>query len=390
MLKKVSFKKSEIKLGEKLPWAVYRSDGTLLLREGTVVSSQRQLDIVLEKGMYRGATRQEVEQEEKKRLVSSKQTEQPKKYFSDNIFKLKLHCAKQTEELLTAMVTSHHVDVVAETGAIFELIDRACHDDSNAALAAVHLAKDFSYSVLHPLHTAILCKILIQRLSFSETQQRSIVSAALTMNVGMYELQEVLFAQKEALSLDQKKAILAHPQKSVEILGQYGVEDRAWLDMILQHHERVNGNGYPAKKKAEEIHQGAKIIALADVYAAMITPRIYRKPIAAKEALKETFTKRGEEVDEKLAQMLIAEVGIFPPGSFVSLENGELGIVIKRAMIHHGEKTSPAVCSIMSPRGGRYERFIMRDTSDKRYAIKAACQPEFEDPIDYPSLWGYS
>ncbi len=388
MLKKVTFSKSEIKIGESLPWAVYSADGTLLLREGTIVATQRQLDVVLEKGMYRGPTPQEAEQD-RERAVSGKKAEKKQKYFTDNIFKLKQHCARQTEALLKNMVTARHVDVEAEVDALYRHISKSCEEDANAALAAVHLSKEFSYSALHPLHTAILCMVLIRRLSFSDEQQRAIVAAALTMNVGMYELQETLFAQKAELTVEQKRGIIQHPQKSVDILKQYNVDDSAWLTIILQHHERINGSGYPEKMSGDKIHQGAKIVALADVYAAMITPRLHRKPIAAQGALREIFAKRGKEVDEILAQRLISEVGVYPPGSFVTLENGEVALVIKRAVVRDGAKTAPQVCSIISPRGGRYERFIMRDTGDSKYRIKSVCQPEFEDPIDYPSLWGY-
>ncbi len=386
MLKRITLDINDIKLNQPLSWSVFSADGTLLLREGSVVSSQRQIDIVMEKGCLRGASKKEIEHHEEEESLKKKKK---KRYFSDNIFKIKNHCAKETEEMLSRLVTSRSVDVVEATTTIFKLIEKACNDDANAALAAVHLSKDFGYSVLHPLHSAILCKILISRLSFNVEQQRTIIAAALTMNVGMYELQEKLFSQKGGLSADQKKSIFEHPKRSVEILKKAGVEDKAWLDIILQHHERVDGDGYPNKKTGSEIHQGAKVVALADVYSAMITPRMHRAPIAAQDALREIFSTRGQDVDEKLAQMLISEVGVFPPGSFVTLDNGETALVIKRAVSRGGEKTSPAVCSILAPTGDRYERFIMRDTAIAHYKIKVACKPEIKGAIDYPLLWGY-
>jgi HD-GYP domain-containing protein (c-di-GMP phosphodiesterase class II) len=74
------------------------------------------------------------------------------------------------------------------------------------------------------------------------------------------------------------------------------------------------------------------VVALADMYSAMITPRSYRQPVMAHNALKNIFTKRGEAVDNQLTQLLIREVGLYPPGSFVKLVNGDTAIVIKRAI----------------------------------------------------------
>jgi len=388
MLKKVKFYKGEFKIGHRLQWAVYSGDGTLLLKEGTVLETQRQLDVVIRQSRLRGETRREMELYEKQRSIKNKQGSKAKKYFSDNVFKMKDHCAKLTEELLVNLVTARWVDAVDETASIYDLITRSCEHDANAALAAVHLSKEFSYSVLHPLHTAILCKVLINRLSFSEDQQRSIISAALTMNVGMYELQEVLFTQKDALTSQQKKGILKHPKESVFLLRQAGVKDKAWLDIILQHHERINGSGYPDKKSGNTIHQGAKIVALADIYSAMITPRLHRKPIAAQSALKKIFSQRGKEVDEVLAQRLISEVGVFPPGSFVTLRNNETALVVKRAIAEGNSKTSPQVCSILDPQGDPYRTFIMRDTADEMYGITTVCQPTINMPLNYEAIWG--
>lgn len=390
MLKKIRFNKGDIEIGSRMQWAVYSGDGTLLLRENTVIETQRQLDAVIGKARLRGATRREAELYEKTRSIKNKGKSRSGKYFTDNVFKMKHHCAKEMENLLSCLVTSRYVDVVDVTAAIYEQISRSCELDVNAALAAVHLSKDYGYSVLHPLHTAILCKILIRRLSFNESQQRSIISAALTMNVGMHVLQETLFSQKEALTTEQKKEIIAHPEKSVALLKQAEVDDEAWLDIIHQHHERINGNGYPDKKSGKQIHPGAKVVALADIYAAMITPRLYRKPVTAQHALRDIFSKRGKEVDETLARKLIAEAGVYPPGSFVMLNNADTAIVIKRATSQGDKKIPPTVCSILDAEGRRYESFVSREAGDEKYKIVSVCQPDLTEPLDYPSLWGFA
>ncbi len=388
MLEKVRIKPGEVTVGQKLPWPVYDVEEALLLQEHTLIASAKQLDILLEKGLYRGLTEDEAQEQQK--IKTQQEAAEKRKKVVDNPFDMKNSCAKETEQLLKDLTSCIKTDVAEITLHISNQIRHCCQRNANATLAAVHLSEEFSYSVLHPLHTAILCELLMRRLNFDDEQKQTVMSAALTMNVGMYELQNQLFSQKEALTETQKKAINEHPEKSVSILKAAGITDRHWLTIINQHHERIDGEGYPSKLDGKNIHQGAKVIALADMYSAMITSRSYRKPIVAHKALKDIFTKRGKSVDNKLTQLLIREVGIYPPGSFVKLVNGDTAIVIKRAISKKGGTTAPAVCSIISPRGGFYERLSTRDSGLDMYRITGMCQPTIDEPIDYPKLWGYS
>ncbi len=388
MLKKVHVKEGEIKIGKELPWPVYDAEETLLLQEKTIITSKKQLNILLEKGLYRGHTQTEIEQHQQQQEKEEK--EQQLKTIIDNPFVMKVSCAVSAEQLLQQLAKGKQVDVMETIQFITKQIRNCCKNNANATLAAIHLSKGFSYAVLHPLHTAILCELLMSRLSFTEAQEQTVMAAALTMNVGMHELQDQLFSQTEPLTDSQKQAINAHPEKSVSILENSGITDKHWLTIIKQHHERINGEGYPSNLKADNIHQGAKVVALADMYAAMITPRAYREPVLAQKALKDIFNKRGKTVDDQLAQMLIREVGVYPPGSFVKLANGDIAIVIKRAAsIKNRDTTLPTVCSIISPRGGFYKRKIMRDPHEEIYKIIEICQPDIDEPINYPELWGY-
>ncbi|MBL4743522.1 MAG: hypothetical protein JKX87_02625, partial [Cycloclasticus sp.] len=108
-------------------------------------------------------------------------------------------------------------------------------------------------------------------------------------------------------------------------------------------------------------------------------------------ALKEIFTDRGKSVDDHLAQLLIKEVGVFPPGSFVKLANGDTAIVIKRAIVKKGRNaTAPMVACIVGPRGGMYEKPALRDSNLDMYKIIGMATPTLDESINFPKLWGYS
>ena len=377
---------NEVSVGESLPWPVYDIEKALLLKQGTVVSSEKQLNVILEKGIYRGLS--EAEAVEEKQQTKQKKERRVK---TASPFQMKRLCATELEQLVTKLVAGEAVEVQETIDFLTSRIKEDCYNNANATLAAVHLSSEFSYSVLHPLHTAILCELLMRRLNFTDEQEKTVMAAALLMNVGMYELQDELFAQTDSLTELQQAIIYGHPAKSVALLKKAGLTDAHTLNIILQHHERIDGEGYPAKLKGDNIHQGAKVIALADIYAAMITPRAYRDPIRAQTALKEIFVDRGKSVDDHLTQLLIREVGIYPPGSFVKLANGDTAVVIKRAIVKKDRNaTAPVVACLIGPRGAMYQNPMMRDSKLDMYKIIGMATPVFDKPMDFSKLWGYS
>jgi HD-GYP domain-containing protein (c-di-GMP phosphodiesterase class II) len=380
-------KPGEINVGEPLPWPVYDIEKALLLQEGTVVRSEKQMNIIMEKGVYRGMTADEVVEEKKKEQIKLDQrcSNQP-----SNPFEMKRSCAEKLQGLIHDLIAGDKVDAYTTAMDIAKTIKHSCEYNANATLAAIHLSDEFSYGILHPLHAATLSELLMRRLNFTDAQEQTVMAAALLMNVGMFELQDELFAQTEALTEQQKAGIHAHPQKSVDILKAVGVKDTHLLKIILQHHERIDSDGYPGKLSGDIIHQGAKVVALADMYAAMITPRAYREPIMAHDAMKKIFVDRGKSVDDHLTQLLIREVGVYPPGSFVKLVSGDTAIVVKRAIVKKGSSaTTPVVACIISPRGGLYEKPLVRDTNIDMYKITSMAQPEIEEPISFAKFWGF-
>lgn len=297
-------------------------------------------------------------------------------------------CADRLRLLLREVAEGVAVNAAERTHEIAAMIRTLCEMDADAILAAVHLCGDFNYATLHPIHSAILCELLAVRLALPDEHKRSLAAAALTMNVGMLELQSQLFEQAEPPSAGQRLAINQHPEMGARLLAAAGVTDRVWLEIVLQHHERVDGRGYPGALTVDSIRLKAKILALADMYAALITPRRHRKPILAQDALRTLFLGRGKDVDEALASHFIRETGIFPPGAFVRLANGEIAVVARRAIVSQGRDTAaPVVYSVIGPRGGRYENPVRRDCNNAIFKIENVCPAELDIQPLAEKIW---
>ena len=95
--------------------------------------------------------------------------------------------------------------------------------------------------------------------------------------------------------------------------------------------------------------------------------------------------KRGKEIDESLAHLFIKELGVFPPGAFVRLENGEIAVVIRRGK----DAKHPVVQSIISPRGGAYSTSRRHSCEQEMYHIKEVVRREKNSAVNVRKLWGY-
>ena len=93
------------------------------------------------------------------------------------------------------------------------------------ALGSVHLFQPEPYTIHHPLHTAIMCELLANRLEYTKEQRIPIIAASLTSNIAMLELQEILHHQETPLNAEQKKQINEHPELGAQMLKEAGVND---------------------------------------------------------------------------------------------------------------------------------------------------------------------
>ena len=246
------------------------------------------------------------------------------------------------------------------------LIQYVCMEDEDLALCSLVLEQKSRYTVLHPLRAAIVCFIVSRHLKWKPDDQLSLVKAAITMNIGMISLQERLLDQAEPLSIHQKAEVRNHPLTGKELLETIGVTDELWLNTVLQHHEALNGAGYPFGLKDEEVSSGARILSLADTYCARVAGRNYRPSLLPHIAVRKIFLNKSETVDEDLAMIFVKNLGVYPPGTFVRLNNGETAIVTRR-----GRKiNNPLVRTLVKADNTVSMSMQVRDTNLPEFAIK--------------------
>jgi len=362
----------QIRAGVALPCDIHDRAGRLMLRAGQVIPGEHQVSRLIEQGVFGDI---EWDQE----TSAAPRADRISVYTE--LARLRAAVARELDEARSAGRTeAFHLAMEAHASQLSDL----CALDADAALGSVLLQREPDYSVRQAVNTAIVTELLLVQRNVDVVTRRSVLAAALTMNIGMRELQNDLYSQSAALTEAQKAVVLAHPIEGANTLKALGVPDPAWLATVAQHHELLDGSGYPGRLTGEQITDFAQVVGLADRYCAMVSERAYRPGTPPNAALREIFLTQGKGLDPVLAAQMVKELGIYPPGALVQLANGESAVVVKRTL----HSNQPIVRAVLTGAGLRLPAAPKRRTSHPSFAITQAL-PYARMPanLDGVSLW---
>jgi hypothetical protein len=349
-------------IGEPLPFKVLDAQGRLLLAAGQVIASARQLEALIERGAC--VEYPEAEAVRRARAGDPAVAGVEANRRTRNLF-------DRWEERLWALDTllrslGRHAGQGAEIEAFADdfigLVDR--EPDVALFLCVRQDDRRFAlYGLAHALHTAVVVLLSARQLGWPAAQVQRTVRTALTMNAAIVELQARMAEQRDPPSRKQLDEIRAHPQGSAQRLRDSGVVDAEWLAAVEQHHEQASGAGYPLGSKTPG--DIARLVRAADVFMAKISPRALRAPLLPQVAARQLFQ---EDAGGPIAAALIKAVGVYPPGDFVRLRNGDVAIVIRRAA---GGAAGPGVLavSLIDAKGRPLPNAPKRDTAQPEFAI---------------------
>ena len=342
----------QIVLGMPLPFGVRDENGKLLLARGQLIATESQLEALLSRGLYADATEVEASQGGRSDKADTKRL---------TMFDLWDQAIWRLERVLKSIDQepgfAQRCDEFASQ--MMGLVER----DPDIAIY-LSVRKDerrlAHYGLTHSLHCALVCQLMGTRSGWPVDRIRTLVKAALTMNLAIVELQG-RYAVHGRLSEEQMTEIRRHPAQAVERLKAAGVDDAEWLQAVLEHHERPGGGGYPSDLK--EVSEAGNVLRLADVFMAKISPRASRPAIPIQDAARQMYS---ESSGSPAAAAIIKEYGVYPPGNFVRLASGELAIVIRRGVT----ALTPVAAAITDKTGAPTINTKQRDTSQPAYAIK--------------------
>jgi HD-GYP domain-containing protein (c-di-GMP phosphodiesterase class II) len=268
---------------------------------------------------------------------------------------------------------------------IAKLIETAYAANPGVVIATVVLRRGGRYAIRHAVNSACVAASVLSAMGPAGPANLSVIAAALTMNIGVLELQDALSRQVQPLTLSQQARIERHPLASVERLRDLGVQDELWLRAVQEHHEAIDGSGYPHRLKGARVAQAAQLIGLADLFCARVSERGYRRADSAKIVLRDVLIERGKHFDAMLAAYFIKALGVYPIGTVVRLANGQVGVVSGRSE----RVDAPYVHALAAGDGSALMPPIRYDTQSSDCAIiETLTAPDLCVPIDLEAVWG--
>jgi HD-GYP domain-containing protein (c-di-GMP phosphodiesterase class II) len=256
--------------------------------------------------------------------------------------------------------------------------------DGDAAIGNIVTSKGTHYPSRHAVNCTALGSLLMTRQEATEEEIDTCLCALLTMNLSMVALQELMYAQQAPLSEEQKLAVAHHHAQTVAMLRERGVTSDLWCAAVQNHHERLDGSGYPKKLAGDAVDRFARVLAVTDQFCALVSERSFREGVNPGAALRHLLVNQGKGLDATLCALLVRELTPYPPGAAVRLQNGEIAIVSRRT--RHPEQ--PIVRALISAEGKRFPEPRKRVTSQAAYHVdKSVPKSELKDIPGADKLW---
>jgi len=245
------------------------------------------------------------------------------------------------------------------------MVDILSEDES--VLLGISTIRDYDdYTYTHSVNVAILSLCLGKRIGLSKISLSHLAICGLVHDLGKIEIPKEILNKKGGLNDDELKIMKSHVEKSIHQI----IKLQAPLDLktrILlppfEHHLRYDLSGYPKIPNKKSVSLFGRILTITDVFDALTSPRIYR-PVACSPdlALAQMIEKSGKDFDPVLLKVFINMIGIYPIGTLLKLDAGEIGLVTHSS--DHKNPTRPFVLLLKRTGNGKYRKNKTVDLSE--------------------------
>lgn len=207
------------------------------------------------------------------------------------------------------------------------LDDLGSQDVSMIMLTDMNMTDHYLYK--HSLNVCVYTLILGIAYGYSRDQLYILGMGALLHDIGKTQTSQRLLLKPSKLSDEEFQQMKAHTEIGFKILKDEPNIPLLSAHCALQHHERLNGTGYPQGLKGSEIHEYAQWLGLTDSYDAMTSHRVYRPAMLPHQVMEVMYAGSGTLYDQQKLALFRDKVAIYPPGMSVKLSTGETGVVSK-------------------------------------------------------------
>lgn len=278
----------------------------------------------------------------------------------------------QAQGLVGSFMNNVKMGAAIDIAPIHQLADELQHSvlrNANALSCLGRIREKDNYLLEHSVNLSVLMSLFGNYRNLPADVLHQTVVGALLHDLGKILTPDDILHKPGRLTAEEFEVMKLHARHSRDILASTeGIGEIAVIT-AAQHHEKLDGSGYPEGLKGEEITEYGRMVAITDVYDAITSDRVYHKGMTPSQGLKKLLEWSGDHLDPELVKQFIRCIGLYPVGSLVLLESGRLGVVVEtndqdqrlpvvRVMYHTRFRLPITVETIDLSRAGNQDRII--------------------------------
>ena len=275
---------------------------------------------------------------------------------------------KRTRSYIDSALEDVRLGKSVDTEAAKELVTdiaASVNRSPNAMMWLTHMKSRDEYTSIHCMNVCILAVSFGRSLGLGKTELAVLGLGALLHDLGKMRTPLEILNKPGRLTREEFEIMKKHSQLGFDLLNTQGGLPQSVLDIVLHHHERVNGGGYPHGLVGEQIDKLVQIVSIVDVYDAITSDRCYHDGIAPYEALKNMYDWVNENFEKELVEEFIKCLGIYPIGSMIKLNTGQIGIVVSAS---EKSRLRPIILLLVNSKGEHYKRPKLLNLAHPKWA----------------------
>lgn len=243
------------------------------------------------------------------------------------------------DELTDAARVGQRVDALRLEPLVARMIESVARNP-DALVPLSRLKQMGEYDNAHAVATAALIIALGRQQGLAAPEIEKMALGALLKDIGLAAIDTRLVDKSGQLSHAEYVEVQRHVEEGLAVLEATASLPETTVAVVLEHHERFNGSGYPYRMAGEGISLAGRLAAIVDSYDAMTSDRPYRAALSPTVALRQLYEQGGSQFDPALVAGLVRTLGIYPVGTLVLLESGHLAVV---EQVHAEQPLNPVV-----------------------------------------------
>lgn len=288
------------------------------------------------------------------------------------------HAASAFADVVSDVEGSRAPDLGGVVGSVDEMM-HSIHRNPDALLWLLRLRRYDTASYHHALEVSVYMMLFARSLGFAEEGVSLLGVVGLMQDIGKISVPQRVLLKQGPLTRLEMEIAKAHVEFSKRIIAVSTNGLPGIVDVVERHHERIDGTGYPRGLRGEEVGLHGEMAGIVDTFCTMTRERSYGEPLSSQRALEALVKLRDLKFSAAVVDAFIQCVGLYPAGTLVELNSGEVGVVISQNRVR---RLQPRVLVLLGPdkTPNRYPPtldllYAPSMPSGERYAITRSLPP---------------